>query len=57
MNPFLVVDSRMDGRRAYREDQTKDFSLQVLFYFLIPKYISKGHKTRPCLVSVAYIDR
>ncbi len=56
MNPFLVVDSRTDGRRAYRAAQTKDIILQVLFYFLILKYIRKGHKTRPCLVSVAYIQ-
>jgi hypothetical protein len=43
----------MDGRRVYRAAQTKDFILQVLFYFLIPKYISSGHKTRPWLVSDA----
>ena len=32
------IDSRMDGRRAYRAAPTKDFILQVLFYFFIPKY-------------------
>jgi len=41
MNPFLVVDSRMDGRRAYRAAQTKDFILKVLFILQVLS-ITKG---------------
>jgi hypothetical protein len=34
MHFFLFgIDCRMDGRRGYGAAQTKDFSLQVSFYF------------------------
>ena len=41
------MDSRMDGRRAWRAAQTKDFSLQVSFYLLQVSKTASEAKEKP----------
>jgi hypothetical protein len=52
MNPLFGIDSRMGSRYGYGAAQTKDFSLQVSFYFFNSKTASEAKENPGFLFSL-----